>query len=84
MDFIRPGVYQFTGDNMLALTKELAQSTELGKTHTKTRLVYFDLFQLYLVSYSEDVAVIVNLVTALLSAASVFHTLKSLPGMNFH
>lgn len=80
MDFIKPGVYQYTGDNMLALINELSQSSELETNHEKSKPVYFDVFNLFMIYYDSTFAIILNMGTVILSLFSIYKTCKCLPG----
>lgn len=67
IDYIPMDVIQRTGDNILALTKLIANSDELDNTkeHAQGKMVYFDILGLTFVCYSEMTGIIVNYAVAL-------------------
>ncbi|XP_055371692.1 endoplasmic reticulum metallopeptidase 1-like [Condylostylus longicornis] len=69
IDFISKNVIQNTGDNILELTKIIANSKELGETymHSQGTEVYFDILGLIFVSYSKDFAKFFNNAVVILS-----------------
>lgn len=85
MDYISGGVYQHTGDNILALVKELVSSPELPamadktKPRTQSKVIYFDVFGLIMVVYTDQFAKFLNIATAVLSFYSIFRTFSLLP-----
>lgn len=78
MDYISPGVYQHTGDNILALVKELISSPELSQMDkgekSQTKVIYFDVFGLFMVVYTETYAVILNVLSVIFSIYTVYKT----------
>lgn len=67
---IPDGTYQHTGDNMLALTKAIANSKELVDTTNRNNggsMVYYDLFGLFVVYYSTRVGTLLYVGMILLS-----------------
>ncbi|XP_058460663.1 endoplasmic reticulum metallopeptidase 1-like [Malaya genurostris] len=68
IDYIPMSVLQRTGDNILSLTKTIANSDQLGVRHQKTEhTVYFDFLGLFFIFYSADVGLMINLSVVLLS-----------------
>lgn len=68
-DKIDLGCYQHVGDNLLAIVKELASSSDLptASLESKEKSVYFDIFGLHIFMYSELTAVIINSITIVIS-----------------
>lgn len=62
IDYISRDSIQHTGNNVLELTKNLANSLDLPNAieMTDKSMVFFDIFGLIFVSYSEDFATIFN------------------------
>lgn len=76
IDYIPMSVLQRTGDNILSLTKTIANSEKLGKPHRKTEhTIYFDFLGLFFIFYSADVGLMVNLSVVLLSIIIPFLSL---------
>ncbi|XP_041767464.1 endoplasmic reticulum metallopeptidase 1-like [Anopheles merus] len=74
IDYLTLPVLQRTGDNILALTRELANGEELGRIGSDPNLaegysVFFDVLGLFFVSYSASMGRIVNVMLAVLSLA---------------
>uniref|UniRef100_A0A182PS58 FXNA-like protease n=1 Tax=Anopheles epiroticus TaxID=199890 RepID=A0A182PS58_9DIPT len=72
IDYLSLPVLQRTGDNILALTREIANGDELGRASNDTQLtsgysVFFDVLGLFFVSYSAAMGRIVNVTIAVLS-----------------
>lgn len=63
---------QNTGNNILELTKKLANSEELENPPEGTAAVYFDLWGLFFVSYSAAAGVTINIVVSVLAVAVPF------------
>lgn len=65
---IHDGTYQHTGDNVLALVKGMANSPELdiNADLTTGSVVFFDFMGWFMISYTEVVAMIVNVLIAIL------------------
>lgn len=87
MDYIAPGVYQHTGDNLLALIKELISSPELTQMDkaekSSSKVIYFDLFGMFMVVYTETYGVILNLLSVIFSVYTVFKTFSLISGTRF-
>ncbi|XP_053687100.1 endoplasmic reticulum metallopeptidase 1-like [Sabethes cyaneus] len=76
IEYIPMSVLQRTGDNILSLTKTIANSDKLGKQHRKTEhTVYFDFLGLFFIFYSADVGLMINLSVVLLSIIIPFLSL---------
>lgn len=85
MEYIEPGVYQHTGDNILALVKELISSPELVKMDNPvgkqpSKVIYFDVFGVFMVVYSETIAICLNGLTVLFSTYIIYKTFSILSG----
>ncbi|KAL5244881.1 hypothetical protein ACI65C_012290 [Semiaphis heraclei] len=82
LDRIDPSVLQNTGENLLALAK--AMSTHNATTNsTKSKYVFFDVFGVYMFSYTELSGAFTNFIIVLLSFFSIFLSLKfTTVGMN--
>lgn len=79
------GTLQNTGDNLLALTKALANAEEIENStlyNTGQHRIFFDIFGLYLISYSEQNGFILNLCVSIISI--IFIILISLPSMKIN
>lgn len=72
--FIKPGAYQYVGDNVLALVKSLVESDELPKASLKKKeqSVYFDYLGLFMFWYSKSTAENINLLVCLIGVLTVF------------
>ncbi|XP_022178394.1 endoplasmic reticulum metallopeptidase 1-like [Myzus persicae] len=81
LDQIEPAVLQNTGENLFALAK--AMSTHNVTNSTKTKYVFFDVFGVYMLSYTELSGAFANFIIVLLSFFSIFLSLKfTTVGMN--
>ncbi|XP_053657858.1 endoplasmic reticulum metallopeptidase 1-like [Anopheles marshallii] len=72
IDYLTLPVLQRTGDNILALTRELANGDELSRAASDTSLsegysVFFDVLGLFFVHYSASTGRIINVTLAVLS-----------------
>ncbi|XP_049815094.1 endoplasmic reticulum metallopeptidase 1-like isoform X2 [Schistocerca nitens] len=67
--YIPEGTFQHTGDNMLALVKKIASSSELTNPGQASdgRVVYTDVGGLFMVYYSEFTGTIINMIAFILS-----------------
>lgn len=63
------GSFQHVGDNTLSLVKDLSNAPELNNIldEPKGTVVFFDVFGLFMISYSNTVAIILNVLVALTS-----------------
>lgn len=77
IDFLPPEVLQHTGDNILALTKEIANSDELENTeeYSKGSPVFYDFLGLFFISYTKQFGIILNIIIVTLSATIPFLSL---------
>ncbi|XP_016659221.1 endoplasmic reticulum metallopeptidase 1-like [Acyrthosiphon pisum] len=81
LDQIEPSVLQNTGENLFALAK--AMSTQNVTNSTKSKYVFFDVFGVYMFSYTELSGAFANFIIVLLSFFSIFLSLKfTTVGMN--
>jgi len=81
LDQIEPSVLQNTGENLLALAK--AMSIHNVTNSTKSKYVFFDVFGVYMFSYTELSGAFANFIIVLLSFFSIFLSLKfTTVGMN--
>lgn len=65
------GSFQHAGDNTLSLVKSLANAPELDNIEEQSfgNVVFFDFFGLFMISYSNIVAIVLNFLVAVLSIA---------------
>ena len=63
---------QNTGNNVLELTKKLANSKELENPPEGTAAVYFDMWGLFFVSYPAAVGTVINIVVSVLAVVLPF------------
>ncbi|XP_050540396.1 endoplasmic reticulum metallopeptidase 1-like [Daktulosphaira vitifoliae] len=78
---IEPAVLQNTGNNLLKLVKIFSSHNVSSKI--KTKYVFFDIFGLYMFSYTELSGVLVNFSISLLSFFSIFLSFGNITkGMN--
>ncbi|XP_049826567.1 endoplasmic reticulum metallopeptidase 1-like isoform X2 [Aethina tumida] len=62
------GSYQHMGDNALSLVKDLANAPEmLNDNEEINEIIYFDIFGLFMITYTKTTAVIVNILVIILS-----------------
>ncbi|XP_071054030.1 endoplasmic reticulum metallopeptidase 1-like [Onthophagus taurus] len=61
-DNIKLGAFQHTGDNILHLTRNLMEAEELDENFTEEdgKMIFYDIFGLFFVHYSETTGVIIN------------------------
>uniref|UniRef100_A0A1B6BYM8 FXNA-like protease n=1 Tax=Clastoptera arizonana TaxID=38151 RepID=A0A1B6BYM8_9HEMI len=74
LDQILPSVFQHTGDNLLALIRQIVSSKEIQnpELYKEGRQVYFDVGGLFFVHYSETEGIVLNLAAVMLSVYTVF------------
>lgn len=79
-DLIPLGTYQHTGDNILAVTKSLALSTELYNVteHWDDNVVFYDILGWTMLYYTQKEAVLINLLVAGIGLLVVACCLKSM------
>ncbi|EDS40295.1 conserved hypothetical protein [Culex quinquefasciatus] len=79
IDYIPMAVLQRTGDNILSLTRTMANSDKLGQQgQNREHTVYFDFLGLIFIFYSADTAFMINLSVVLLSIIIPFLSLARL------
>lgn len=79
-DIIPLGTYQHTGDNMLALTKSLARSSELYNVteHWDENVVFYDILGWTMLYYTQKEALLINLLVAGIGLLVVACCLRSM------
>lgn len=79
-DLVPLGTYQHTGDNILALTKSLALSTELSNVtaYWDDNVVFFDVLGWTMLYYTQKEAVLINLLVAGIALLILACCLKSM------
>lgn len=65
IDYLSKEMLQHTGENILGLTKSLANSEELPNPPEGTHAVYFDFLGLFFVSYTKQTGVIINIIVSI-------------------
>lgn len=81
LEQIDSSVLQNTGDNLLALVKAISSHT--GTKNQKSKYVFFDVFGVYMVSYTEISGAFANFLIVLMSFFSIFLSLRfTTIGMN--
>ncbi|XP_017147750.1 endoplasmic reticulum metallopeptidase 1 isoform X5 [Drosophila miranda] len=72
------GSFQNTGDNLLALVREIANSQELEDTskHAEGHTVYFDVMGWFLVFYTETEGIILNVIVSLVAIGTCLYAFK--------
>lgn len=63
---------QHTGENILALTKKMANSMELADPPEGSFAIYFDYLGLFFISYSREVGLVLNITISILSVILPF------------
>ncbi|KAF5280389.1 hypothetical protein FQR65_LT03198 [Abscondita terminalis] len=67
---IFPGTYQHTGDNILKLTKLMGDAVELPNSEEfAEKSVFYDFFGFFLISYTESLAILINIGVSVISVA---------------
>ncbi|XP_050061899.1 endoplasmic reticulum metallopeptidase 1-like [Aphis gossypii] len=85
LDQVGPSVLQNTGENLLALARAMSthNATAAAKNGTRSKYVFFDLFGVYMVSYTELSGAFGNFIIVLSSFFSIFLSLRfTTVGMN--
>lgn len=74
IDYLPYEVLQHTGDNILSLTKEIANSEILinTKLHAKGSAVFYDILGFSFISYSKNIGAIINIIISFLTATVPF------------
>lgn len=77
MESISDGTFQHTGDNILAIAKAIANSPELPDTskHASGNLVFYDVLGWFIIYYSDNTGVIINLSICAVSIAAIIISL---------
>lgn len=83
LDQIEPSVLQNTGDNLLALSKAMSSHNVTKNNNRTSKFVFFDVFGVYMFSYTELEGAFANFMIVLTSFFSIFLSLRSTTvGMN--
>uniref|UniRef100_A0A2H8TZD4 FXNA-like protease n=1 Tax=Melanaphis sacchari TaxID=742174 RepID=A0A2H8TZD4_9HEMI len=84
LDRIGPSVLQNTGENLLALAKAMStHNATITANGTKSKYVFFDVFGVYMVSFTELSGAFGNFLVVLSSLFSIFLSLRfTTAGMN--
>lgn len=84
LDRVEPAVLQNTGENLLALVEALsAHNASRSRSTKSTKYVFFDVFGVYMFSYTELSGTVANLVIVMVSFFSIFLSLRAVSvGMN--
>lgn len=82
LDYLSLPVLQRTGDNVLALTREMANSEHLSANNAEpgSNTVFFDFLGLFFVKYSMRVATLINATVALLAVLIPYLGLSAAAG----
>lgn len=72
VEYISEKSVQHTGENILELTKKIANSDELEKPLEGSYAIYFDYLGLFFVSYSREVGITLNITISTLSVMIPF------------
>lgn len=72
IDYISLESVQHTGNNILALTKKIANSRELSNPPEGHYSIYFDYLGLFLISYTQPVGVAINITLSILAVLIPF------------
>ncbi|XP_030375114.1 endoplasmic reticulum metallopeptidase 1 isoform X2 [Scaptodrosophila lebanonensis] len=77
-EIIPRGTFQNTGDNVLALVREIANAPELDDTskYAEGHTVFFDVMGWFLVFYSETEGIILNVIISLAAICSCGYSFK--------
>ncbi|KAG4071651.1 hypothetical protein HA402_011805 [Bradysia odoriphaga] len=78
-DMIPIGTFQNGGDNILALTRAVANSPELSISDTLPgeKLVFYDFLGWFMISYNTTIAIVINVIVALVALVAVALSLLS-------
>lgn len=84
LDQVKPSVLQNTGENLLALARAMSAHNSTARNNgTRSKYVFFDLFGVYMVSYTELSGAFGNFIIVLSSFFSIFLSLRfTTVGMN--
>lgn len=67
INYVKPEAIQHTGENLLELTKKIANSNELQHPSEGYDVVYFDYLGLFFVCYSKNVGIALNITISILA-----------------
>lgn len=72
------GSFQHAGDNTLSLVKNLANAEEIDdlELQSKGKVIFFDFFGVFMISYNNTVAIILNVLVAAVSLAAFAKAFK--------
>lgn len=74
IDMIEDGTYQHTGDNVLGIVRAMANADEIEEKsgeRSEGKAVFFDVFGLFLVNYSETTGIIVNMIISVAALVTI-------------
>uniref|UniRef100_A0A1A9W2G4 FXNA-like protease n=1 Tax=Glossina brevipalpis TaxID=37001 RepID=A0A1A9W2G4_9MUSC len=77
-EIISRNTLQNTGDNVLALVRAIANSTEIENTdkYAEGHVVFYDIMGLFLVFYDESTGILLNVVVSLAAIAACVYSFK--------
>ena len=70
--YLSKKMLQHTGENILGLTKSLANSEELPNPPEGTHAVYFDFLGFFFISYTKNTGVIINIIISIFTVLITF------------
>lgn len=72
------GSFQHAGDNTLSLVKDLANAEEIDdlEQQSQGKVIFFDFFGVFMISYNSTVAIILNVLVAVVSLAAFAKAFK--------
>lgn len=72
------GSFQHAGDNTLSLVKNLANAVEIDELDQQIEgnVIYFDLFGVFMVSYNNTIAIVLNTLVSAVSLAAFIKAFK--------
>ncbi|KAF5270864.1 hypothetical protein FQA39_LY08309 [Lamprigera yunnana] len=78
------GSIQHIGDNLLKLVRELGNAPEISNPWMQTsgKIIYFDVMELFMIYYTETIAVIINISVSVLSVVVALRNFHSF-GLRF-
>lgn len=72
IDYIPMKSVQYTGENILALTKKISNADELSNQNEGPSAVYFDYLGLFFISYTQEVGAVLNITFSVLAVIVQF------------
>lgn len=72
IDYITMQSVQHTGENILSLTKKIANSDELAQPQEGSFAIYFDFLGLFFISYTREIGIGLNVTFSILAVAIPF------------